>query len=560
MKIHAMPYHKKQNKMNKTIIKLLAVFTLLFTIGCQHDNYTFGSIESPTNMEVKAEIVGKTDALPNGDGSGKVKFTTKASNAIAYKYIFPDGTSQNAASGNYEKLFSKTGLNTYTVVVIASGKGGVSTSTTIEVTVLSNFSDNEAVQFLTGGSSKKWYWSQTEEGHLGVGQNSNKEVDANGHLNYLPTYYAAKANDKSSTCLYNSVLTFALESSQLKMGLDNGGQTYYNGAIKGGDDACYDLNTAGLKTVSLSPSESFVAMNANHATQTRGTMMNIANGGFMGYFFGASSYEILSITENRMVVRAVMPSNPALAWYHIFTTTNPNVVVPPADDYTNLVWSDEFDTDGAPNPAKWTYDIGTGIGGWGNNEEQTYTNAAANATVIGGNLKITAIKNGSSYTSARLKTQGKYSFKYGKVEVRAKLPEGGGTWPAIWMLGADFPTAGWPNCGEIDIMEHVGNSPNVIHGTLHYPGHSGGAADTGTKTITGASTAFHVYKVIWNSATIKFYVDGVVFHTFANNNTVPFNKDFFLLLNVAMGGDFGGAISPSFVQSAMEVDYVRVYQ
>jgi Glycosyl hydrolases family 16 len=542
--------------MNKTILKIISLFTLLFAVGCQPDNYTFGSIESPTNMEIKAEIVGKTDSLPNGDGSGKVKFTAKASNAIAYKYVFPDGTSTNAPSGNYEKLFSKVGLNTYTVVVIASGKGGVSTSTTIEVTVLSNFSDAEAIQFLTGGSSKKWYWSQTEEGHLGVGQNSAKEVDANGHLNYLPTYYAAKANEKSSTCLYNSFLTFALESGQLKMGLDNGGQTYYNGAIIGGDDACYDLNTAGFKNVELSPSESFVAMNANHTTQTRGTMMNIADDGFMGYFFGASSYEILSITANRMVVRAVMPSKRELAWYHIFTTTPPGGI--PPDDYTNLVWSDEFNTDGAPNAAKWTYDLGAG--GWGNNEEQTYTNNAANATVVGGSLKITAIKNGSSYTSARLKTQGLYDFKYGKVEVKAKLPEGAGTWPAIWMLGNDFNGNNWPDCGEIDIMEHRGNTPNVIHGTLHYPGHSGGDGVTATKTITGASSAFHVYKVIWNSATIKFYVDDVLFHTFANSNSVPFNKNFFLILNVAMGGTFGGAISPTFVQSAMEVDYVRVYQ
>jgi beta-glucanase (GH16 family) len=109
-------------------------------------------------------------------------------------------------------------------------------------------------------------------------------------------------------------------------------------------------------------------------------------------------------------------------------------------------------------------------------------------------------------------------------------------------------------------MEHRGNSPNVIHGTLHYPGNSGGNANTATKTISNASTAFHVYKVIWNSATIKFYVDDVLFHTFANSNSVPFNKNFFLILNVAMGGTFGGAISPTFVQSAMEVDYVRVYQ
>ena len=234
-----------------------------------------------------------------------------------------------------------------------------------------------------------------------------------------------------------------------------------------------------------------------------------------------------------------------------------------ADDFTILKFSDEFNTDGAPNPLVWTYDLGTGSNGWGNNEEQNYTNNAKNVKVEGGNLIITAIKESSGskpYSSARIKTQGKYSFKYGKIEFKAKLPIGVGTWPAIWSLGDNFSSVSWPACGEIDFMEHVGKEQNKIFGSLHYPGNSGGNAVTGSKLISNASTEFHIYKVIWNSNTIRFYVDDTLYKTAPNASTLPFNQNFFLIINVAMGGNFGGSIATTFTQSAMEVDYIRIYQ
>ena len=542
---------------------ILLFASLLLFVNCQEDDASFGDIKSPTNLQVTAEVIGKTATEPFGDGSGVVKFTTTADNAISYKYVFSDGTSQNAPSGIFEKRFTQTGVNVYTVIVIASGTAGVTTNTTIEVEVLSNFTDDEAVQFLTGGTQKQWYWSASEPGHLGVGQNDNDATK-----NYFANYYQAapfeKAGSPDSSCLYENVMTFSKDGSLLKYELDNGGQTFFNKdfqSVVGGTagfDFCYDYNTAGLKTVSLSPSESVVVAN-NVAGQTRGTMLNIADGGFMGYYIGQSSYEILSITENRMVVRAVMGGNPALAWYHIFTTIQP--VQDPITDFTNLVWSDEFNTDGAPDTSKWNYDIGSG--GWGNSELQYYTNSSNNVIVQGGNLKITAkaqLLSGSNYTSARLKSENKFEFHYGKVEFRAKMPTGGGTWPALWMLGQNYATNTWPSCGEIDVMEHRGNIPNVIHGTLHYPGHSGGNGITNTTTIADASTQFHIYKAIWTSNSIKFYVDDQLYHSFLNTSSTPFNSDFFLILNVAMGGTFGGAIDPAFVQSSMEVDYVRVYQ
>ena len=226
-----------------------------------------------------------------------------------------------------------------------------------------------------------------------------------------------------------------------------------------------------------------------------------------------------------------------------------------------LVWSDEFNTAGAPDATKWGYDIGAG--GWGNNELQNYTNREENVIVSDGTLKIMAKRenyNGSEFTSARLLTKGKYAFKYGKIEVRAKLPAGVGTWPAIWMLGDNFSTVGWPASGEIDIMEHVGKQPNVVHSTLHHPGHSGGNGDGGSTAVPTATSAFHVYKLEWSPASLKFFVDDVPHFTFSNKSSLPFNNNFFIILNVAMGGDWPGPVDPSVNSATMEVDYVRVYQ
>lgn len=240
-----------------------------------------------------------------------------------------------------------------------------------------------------------------------------------------------------------------------------------------------------------------------------------------------------------------------------------SITVTVAATTPTLAWSDEFDGTGAPNPAKWGYDIGTGSSGWGNNELQYYTDRRENSYVDNGTLKIKAIKenfSGSAYTSARLLTKGKYEFKYGRIEMRAKLPVGVGTWPAFWALGADITTVGWPACGEIDIMEHKGSDLNRISAALHFPGNSGGNPVVNTTLITNATTEFHVYKVEWSATSLQFYVDDRLYHSMANNSGIPFNKNFFLLLNLAMGGGFGGPVAPTFTSAIYEIDYVRVYR
>jgi len=226
-----------------------------------------------------------------------------------------------------------------------------------------------------------------------------------------------------------------------------------------------------------------------------------------------------------------------------------------------LLWADEFDTPGLPNSSRWGYDLGAG--GWGNNEVQFYTNRIENAVVSGGTLKINAIKepfSGSPFTSARMLSKNKFSFKYGKIEARAKVPVGVGTWPAIWMLGSNISSVGWPACGEIDIMEHLGRDLNKIYSTLHFPGNSGGSAIGGTTIIPNATTEFHKYAAEWTATSIKFYVDDILFFTFANTPALPFNQNFFIILNLAIGGNFGGAVAPGLTGATLEIDYIRVYQ
>lgn len=227
---------------------------------------------------------------------------------------------------------------------------------------------------------------------------------------------------------------------------------------------------------------------------------------------------------------------------------------------TRVIWSDEFNVNGAPDTNKWTAQL------WGpgrvNNELQSYTERPENVIVEGGVLKIKAIREKygtGDFTSGRLESIGKFDFTYGKVVIRAKVPTGVGTWPAVWMLGSNIGTVGWPACGEIDILESVGKNPNQNHSSLHSPGRSGSTPDTATIKVPNDNTEFHIYEADWRADSIKFSVDGVVFYTFINSDKFPFNKKFFLIVNVAMGGAWGGPVDPNFTTSNLEVDYIRVY-
>lgn len=230
----------------------------------------------------------------------------------------------------------------------------------------------------------------------------------------------------------------------------------------------------------------------------------------------------------------------------------------------NLVWSDEFNGTSL-NSSNWVAETGTGSGGWGNNELQYYTNRTQNLQVTGGNLVITAQKEnygGMAYTSARIKTQGLKSFKYGKIEARIKLPSGQGLWPAFWMLGDNINSVGWPKCGEIDIMERVNNNASV-NGTVHWD--ANGHAEFGRVSGALDYSQYHTYSIEWDANYIRWFVDGAQFNEILIQNgtgsTEEFQNNFFILLNLAVGGNWPGAPDSSTpFPSQMLVDYVRVYQ
>jgi beta-glucanase (GH16 family) len=236
-----------------------------------------------------------------------------------------------------------------------------------------------------------------------------------------------------------------------------------------------------------------------------------------------------------------------------------------------LVWSDEFD--GAANakldPSRWVYE--TGGTGWGNNQLEFDTDRPENASTNGmGQLVITARKEaymGRQYTGARLKTQGKFEHGYGRYEARMQIPFGQGIWPAFWMLGKDIGSAGWPGCGEIDIMENVGKEPDLVHGTIHGPGYSGGAGIGASNKVSSGkfADAYHVFAIEWEKDVIRWYVDGKLYQTRAPKDLPGgakwvFDHDFFILLNLAVGGQWpGNPDETTTFPQTLKVDYVRVY-
>ncbi len=547
----------------KSIFKLVFIITVVsFFWSCQDDDKTFGDVVAPSNLQVDITVA--------SDQSGNVTLLPSADNAINFHVYFVSGVDPVVVSSGQEATFRYTQVGEYSqeIQVIAFGTGGASSSllTSIDLDVVLTISP-ETLFALAGNGSKSWVWDQNNGGHFGVGDPAQT----------FPDFFSAAPNELNA-CLYDDVLTFSFdESNNFTFNLDSGdGETFINWAevkrffpdATPGEfvDECRDLTD-------------LLEFNTDFSLIEEGESRTLSvTNSTLSYWSGATSYQILELTENKLVVRGIQntfdPSGTELAWYHTFVPAIPGAPgcapggTGEAGSGNNdvLVWSDEFEFDGAPCPDNWTYDIGNGcpdLCGWGNGESQYYTDRPANVIVEDGVLKLTARAEafeGFDYTSARLLSKDIFAFQYGRVEVRAKLPTGGGTWPAIWMLGADIDTNPWPGAGEIDIMEHVGNNQDVVSSALHFPGNSGGDAIFEEINIPGASTEFHIYAVEWTASTIIFSVDGVEYHTFNNSDSVPFNKDFFMLLNVAMGGTFGGAIDPAFTESTMEIDYVRVYQ
>ena len=559
-------------KIKNIYIILFSVLTAFF--GCQEKEYEFGDVITPSNIVITANIAGVDTNNPYGDGTGFVDFTVTADNALSYKFNYGDGTEiESVPSGIVTKRFSITDINTYTVIVTAIGTGGVTSTTSVDLTVYSSFEDTEAVALLAGtqiGDSKTWYWQADKALHVGLGPVTDDY--GNGEFAWEAWWNGIQAWDTEKSCMYDNEFVFTVTQDGLTFEQTVGPAFVpgtYAGYLGVGGDQCHDETVAttmfGVKNVTFAPSSSKAALEGTYDdVPYRKTSFEISDGGFMGWFVGSSTYDIISISDDEMIVRVIedAASGSGAAWYHKFTSTKPVQGVVSVDyEYNNLVWEDDFNTDGAPDATNWTYDLGAG--GWGNGELQTYTNTADNAKVEGGSLIITAKADGSGgYTSARLKSEGLRQFTYGRIEVKAKLPAAAGTWPAIWMLGSNFSTVGWPTSGEIDIMEQTGADKNTTLGTCHWfdTASSSNASYGETSAVADASSEFHLYTVEWTDAAVKIYLDDVKFYELANSAALPFNADFFLILNVAMGGSLGGTVDAAFTEDTMEIDYVKVYQ
>ena len=239
------------------------------------------------------------------------------------------------------------------------------------------------------------------------------------------------------------------------------------------------------------------------------------------------------------------------------------------DNSWTLLASDEFDGSAGtpPDASKWVHEIGGD--GWGNEQLEYNTNRTENASLDGeGNLVIRALEEayeGNAYTSARLKTQGTFERTYGRFEARVQLPAGQGLWPAFWMLGADIDEVGWPTCGEIDVVEFIGSNPGTVFGTVHGPGYSGGESVSEEYDLPGGSFAdgMHIFAVEWEPEYIAWYVDDVLYHQVGVGDVSGpwvFDDDFYMILNLAVGGTLGGEPDPASFPAEMIVDYVRVYE
>jgi len=300
-------------------LKTFLILTITFSLiaGCQDDDQQFGELVTPSNLNVDLEVIGSNAESPGGDGSGDVSFKASADNAITFKFFYGDNTEEIVPSGEVLKTYNSTGV--FTATVVASGRGGLSTSTTVEVNVRSDFSDPETQLKLTGGegNSKTWFVAKAESGHLGVGP-----VDT-----FTPDFFSATPN-LLAECFYNDQITIGQTNGSITFNHDNAGETFFNaefvnvgGGTANGSDQCLPFDTSGDKFIELSGANSNVPEELSV-----GTNINISDQGFMSYFINTSSYEVLEITDDFLSVRALSGSPNPLAWYFKFTT-NPDGTV-----------------------------------------------------------------------------------------------------------------------------------------------------------------------------------------------------------------------------------------
>ena len=497
----------------------------------------------PSNLSLSFDIVGSDSNNPNGDGSGTVKFTALATNAVSYSFRFGTGSSKTS-TGSAEYTYKEIGTKTYNIKVLAysSTNNYVSIDKTITVYVKPE-SEQTLLELLAGSSSKTWKINSAQDAHFSNGTQDKR----------YSTYWEAYAFSKLNKGFYDDEYTFNINGTYSH----KTNETIFGKGHHLNDD---------FGSTSQSPNgdgdiENYPLSNyqTTFSAKKEDNLNKVEFGdkGFVGFYVGEHSYTIECYDSENIYLRTVDDQD--IAWY-VWLTTNTVSSISPKDQFSSLVWSDEFDYTGAIDSDKWVHEVGDS---WYNNEVQSYTSRLDNSKVEDGKLKIIAKKesyNGNNYTSARIISNTKKDFTYGRVDIKAKIPGKKGAWPALWLLGSNFRTVTWPACGEIDILEAAQSNNFKVQSTVHHPDNYGGGDSHISNDYNDITEVFHVYSLVWTKQALTFYVDDKPHHLVGNSCALPFNWNQFIILNVAMGGTMGGEIASDFDSDIMEIEYVRIYQ
>jgi hypothetical protein len=535
----------------KTFFNILPFVFILFlscSYGTEDEGGNGGPVDPPseiipTNLSVSISIEGSDSDNPNGDGTGLVKFSASATNAVSYSYRFGTGDSKNA-SGAVEFSYTDVGTKTYDVRVLAYSSTNHFISIDKKITVyVKPFSEPTILELLAGDSSKTWKINSAQDAHFSNGTQDKR----------YSTYWEAYAFSKLNKGFYDDEYTFNINGTYSH----KTNETIFGKGHHLNDD---------FGSTSQSPNgdgdiENYPLSNyqTTFSAKKEDNLNKVEFGdkGFVGFYVGEHSYTIECYDSENIYLRTVDDQD--IAWY-VWLTTNTVSSISPKDQFSSLVWSDEFDYTGAIDSDKWVHEVGDS---WYNNEVQSYTSRLDNSKVEDGKLKIIAKKesyNGNNYTSARIISNTKKDFTYGRVDIKAKIPGKKGAWPALWLLGSNFKTVTWPACGEIDILEAAQSNNFKVQSTVHHPDNYGEGDSHISNDYSDITEVFHVYSLVWTKQALTFYVDDKPHHIVGNSCALPFNWNQFIILNVAMGGTMGGEIASDFDSDIMEIEYVRIYQ
>lgn len=530
------------------LIKFLFLFQLL--LSCSGSSNEEGGSDSidpvdiiPSNLSLSIEIVGSNSDQPNGDGTGVVKFTANATNAVSYSFRFGTGD-EKTSSGSVEYTYDKQGTSTYNVKVLAysSTSNFISIDKSLTIYVRPD-SDQTLLELLAGSSSKAWKINAAQDAHFSNGVADKK----------YSTYWEAYAFSKANSGFYDDEYIFNVDGTYKH----KTNETIFGKAghlINDFGSTSQSTNSSGeIENYPLDDYQTtFVAKKDGDLNK-----LEINGKGFVGFYVGEHNYTIECYDTENIYLRSLDDQD--IAWY-VWLTSSTVSDQDPKDQFSNLMWSDEFDVDGALDSKKWVHEVGDS---WYNNEVQSYTSRLDNSKVEDGKLKIIAKKesyNGNNYTSARIISNTKKDFTYGRVDIKAKIPGKKGAWPALWLLGSNFKSVTWPACGEIDILEAAQSNNFKVQSTVHHPDNYGEGDSHISDDYNDITEVFHIYSLVWTKQALTFYVDDKPHHIVGNSCALPFNWNQFIILNVAMGGNMGGEIASDFVSDTMEIEYVRIYQ